>query len=106
MLQAWRQGRMDTAEHMFAKCKQLTAALTPTTAEILADLLYEIGKSALAKRDYILASRWLERAHDVLEGQDLGMLSPEVGELRLSIMQAIGTFPNYVYAILANTCAS
>lgn len=81
---------MDTAEHMFNKCKQLMTSPTPDTAEILADMLYEIGKGNLAKRDYNLASRWLERAHDVLEGQDSGMLSPEVGELRLCIMQAIG----------------
>ncbi|KAF1940662.1 SPO22-domain-containing protein [Clathrospora elynae] len=86
---AWRQDRMDTAEHMFAKCKQLTAALTPTTAENLADLLYEIGKGALTKRNYEVAARWLERAYDVLGEQDLGMLSPEVGELRLSTMQSI-----------------
>ncbi|EUC48226.1 hypothetical protein COCMIDRAFT_87783 [Bipolaris oryzae ATCC 44560] len=86
---AWRQDRMDTAEHLFIKCKQLMTTLAPATAEILADLLYEIGKGALAKRDYNLASRWLERAHDVFDGQDLEMLSPEVGELRLSIMQAI-----------------
>ncbi|XP_014560370.1 hypothetical protein COCVIDRAFT_89663 [Bipolaris victoriae FI3] len=85
---AWRQDRMDTAEHLFIKCKQLITTLAPTTAEILADLLYEIGKGALTKRDYNLASRWLERAHDIFDGQDLEMLSPEVGELRLSIMQA------------------
>lgn len=90
-MQAWRQDRMDTAEHMFTKCKQLLTAPTPATSEVLADLLYEIGKGALAKRDYSLASRWLERAHDILEGQDLGMLSLEVGELRLCIMQGIGT---------------
>jgi hypothetical protein len=81
---------MDTAEHMFTKCKQLTSALTPPTAEILADLLYEIGKDALTKRQYEVAARWLERAYDVLGEQDLDMLSPEVGELRLSTMQSIG----------------
>jgi hypothetical protein len=82
---------MDTAEHMFTKCKQLTSALTPTTAETLADLLYEIGKDALTKRNYEVAARWLERAYDVLGEQDLDMLSPEVGELRLSAMQSIGS---------------
>ena len=91
-VQAWRQDRMDMAEHMFSKCKELTTALTSATAENLADLLYEIGKSALAKRSYEIASRWLERAYDMLEKQDLGMLSPEVGELRLCTMQSIGEF--------------
>ncbi|KAF1835983.1 SPO22-domain-containing protein [Decorospora gaudefroyi] len=86
---AWRQDRMDTAEHMFTKCKQLTAALTPATAENFADLLYEMGKAMLAKRNYEVAARWLERAYDVLGEQDLEMLSLEVGELRLSTMQSI-----------------
>lgn len=77
---------------MFAKCKQLAAALTPTRAESFADLLYEIGKDALNKRNYEVAVRWLERAHDVLGEQDSEMLSPEVGELSLSTMQGIGTY--------------
>jgi hypothetical protein len=83
---------MDTAEHMFAKCKQLTCALTPSTAESLADLLYEIGKDLLGKRNYELGIRWLERAHDMLGEQDLEVLSAEAGELRLSIMQSIGMY--------------
>jgi hypothetical protein len=87
---------MDTAEHMFTKCKQLTTALTPATAETLADLLYEIGKDALAKRSYEVAARWLERAYDVLGEQDLDVLSPEVGELRLSAMQSIGMCTAYL----------
>ncbi|KAI0588960.1 SPO22 domain-containing protein [Pyrenophora tritici-repentis] len=89
MTLAWRQDRMDVAEHMFSKCKQLKTALTSAAAETLADLLYEIGKGALAKRSYEIACRWLERAYDVLGEQDLEMLSPEVGELRLSTMQSI-----------------
>jgi outer membrane protein assembly factor BamD (BamD/ComL family) len=81
---------MDTAEHMFAKCKQLSAAHTPTSAETLADLLYEIGKDNLTKRNYETATRWLERAYDALVDQDMEMLSPEASELRLSTMHSIG----------------
>lgn len=75
---------------MFAKCKQLAAAFTSTIAESFADLLFEIGKEALTKRNYELAVRWLERAHDVIGEQDLDTLSPDVGELRLCTMQSIG----------------
>lgn len=82
---------MDIAEHMFTKCKQLTCALTPLSAESLADLLYEIGKDLLGKLNFELAVRWLERAHDVMGEQDLEMLSSEAGELRHSIMQSIGS---------------
>lgn len=81
---------MDTAEHMFLKCKELKDALHPGTAEKLADLLYEIGKDSLNKRNYEAASRWLERAYDTLEEQEMELLSPEAGELRLCTMHGIG----------------
>lgn len=81
---------MDTAEHMFAKSKQLSSGMDPSTAESLADLMYEIGRDLLGKRNYELAVRWLERAYDVLGEQDIEALGPEAGELRLGIMQTIG----------------
>lgn len=77
---------------MFAKCRQLRCELTPSTAESLADLLYSMGASMVRAQKYEAAVRWLERAHDVLGEQDIEVLSPEVGELRLSIMQSIGMF--------------
>ncbi|KAF1997925.1 SPO22-domain-containing protein [Amniculicola lignicola CBS 123094] len=86
---AWKQDRMDTAEHMFSKSRQLRCALDPSAAESFADLLYEMGKDLLGKRNYEGSVRWLERAYDILGEQDLQMLSPEVSELRLSIMQSI-----------------
>lgn len=78
------------AEHFFAKCKQLNSASTPETAENLADLFYEIGKHALTKRNYEAAVKWLERACEALGGEDLGMLGPEAGELRLCMLQSLG----------------
>jgi hypothetical protein len=78
---------------MYAKCKKLTDALTPTLAETLADLLYEIGKDNFKKRSYETAIRWLERAYDTLAEQDMELLSPEASELRLSTMHSIGTHP-------------
>lgn len=91
MTLSWRQDQMGMAEHMFEKCKQIGKSFTSAITEQLADLLYEIGKAMLAKRDYEVATRWLERAFDVLEEQDLDMLTPEIGELRLCIMQSLGT---------------
>jgi TPR repeat protein len=75
---------------MYAKCKQLSSALTPSSAETFADLLYEMGKDSLTKRSYEAAARWLERAYDTLGEQDLEMLSSEASELRLSTMHGIG----------------
>lgn len=73
------------------KSRQLSWAMDSTTAESLADLLYEMGKDLMGKRNYELAIRWLERGYDVLGEQDLETLGPEAGELRLSIMQTMGT---------------
>ena len=84
---------MDTVEHMFTKCKQLTLGpASSSIVEVLADLMYEIGKDALSKRRYEVAIRWLGRTYDTLGEKDLEMLDPEVGELRLSTMQGIGKY--------------
>jgi hypothetical protein len=84
---------MDTAEHMFVKCKQLTGALSLSAAEHLADLFYEIGKDNLNKRSYEAAITWLGRAYDILGEQDTELLSPDATELRLSAMHSIGMYP-------------
>ncbi|KAF2447271.1 SPO22-domain-containing protein [Karstenula rhodostoma CBS 690.94] len=86
---AWRSDRLDTAEHMFMKCKQLSRFLTASLAESVADLLYEMCKDLLSKNDYEATTRWLERAYDIIGEQSLEMLSAEAGELKLSIMQSI-----------------
>lgn len=89
---------MDTAEHMYVKCKQLAIALTSSSAETLADLLYEMGKESLSKCQYEAATKWLERAYDTLGEQEMEMLSPEASELRLSTMHGIGMY--YYYTTL------
>ncbi|XPS72064.1 sporulation-specific protein 22 [Ascochyta lentis] len=86
---AFHQDRLDMSEHMFAKCKQLKCVPSPETAEHLADLFYEIGKQALMKNSYEIAVKWLERALEMLGEQGLEILSPEAGELRLSIIQGL-----------------
>jgi hypothetical protein len=78
------------AEHMYAKCTQLGTNLYSDTAESVADLLYEIGKQALTKCNYEAAVRWLERSYVMLGEQNIGMLSPEAGELRLCVLQGLG----------------
>ncbi|KAJ4319655.1 sporulation-specific protein 22 [Neodidymelliopsis sp. IMI 364377] len=87
--QAFRQDRFDMAEHMFAKCENFTFNLAPETAESLADLFFEIGRQVLTKRNYETAVTWLERAFNMLRKQDLDILGPEAGELRLSLMQSL-----------------
>ena len=88
-MQAWKQSRLDIAEHLFSKAELADSHLGPAPAESLADLLYEIGKDLLHKKQLESAVRWLERSLDVLGEQDLEKLSRDAGELRLSIMHSL-----------------
>jgi hypothetical protein len=73
---------------MFNKCISSKEIFDPNTAESLADVLDEIGKGLLAKRQYDLATKWLERAREVLAGQELDRLSMDASELRNSITES------------------
>lgn len=61
--------------------------LDPSTAESLADLLFEMGKELLGKKQFNLAAKWLDRAFTVLNSQELDKLSLDASELRTSIIQ-------------------
>lgn len=79
---------MDMAEHMFNKSILSRQIFDSNTAESLADVLYEIGKDLLQKKQYKLAAKWLERALEVLTSQDLDRLSMDASELKISIAES------------------
>lgn len=85
---AWKQSRLDIAEHMFSKANIANDTLDPTSGEELADSLFEMGKDLLSGRQFELAARWLERALDVLDGIELEQLSQDASDLRLSIVHS------------------
>ena len=87
-VQAWRQDRLDLAKLMLAKHDLAANNLEPSSAEELADTLFEIGKSQVKKSQWSGAIPWLEKAHDVLSGQNLEALSSDAGELQISIMHS------------------
>lgn len=88
VVQAWRNGQLQLAEHLFDKAFKFQPHLDPQSAESLADLLFEMGKQMLAQNEWELAVKWLERANDVLMGQELDKLSIDATELRTSILQS------------------
>ena len=59
------------------------------TAESLADVLFDMGKDLFDKQQYSLAVKWLDRAYEVLNGQQLDQLSMDASELRTSIVQTL-----------------
>lgn len=75
------------AEHLYTKVSLTEQQLDPSTAESLADLLFEMGRELLGKRQFELAVKWLERAFHVLSSQELDKLSIDASELRTSIIQ-------------------
>lgn len=72
---------------MYTKALLLERALDPSTAESLADLLFEMGRELLGKKQFDLAVKWLDRAFAVLNTQELDRLSSDASELRTSIIQ-------------------
>lgn len=87
--QAWQQNRLDLAELMFTKLGSTVKELDNSFAETLADLLFEIGNSEWKKSSFVGAVSWLEKAYDVLAGQDREVRSSDAGELQASIMHLL-----------------
>jgi len=72
---------------MFNQSMASGTIFDPNTAENLADVLYEMGKDLLQNKQHKLAAKWLERALDVLTGQELDRLSMDASELKMSIAE-------------------
>ncbi|KAI3341252.1 meiosis protein SPO22/ZIP4 like-domain-containing protein [Ustulina deusta] len=99
---AWKEDRMDVAEHLYASVGKLMAQVDTVLAEKLADALFEIGRDLTLKKNFVLAVKWLERALELINAQNMSQLSRDAIELRLAISQAliqayldIGT-PDYI----------
>ncbi|KAF8863587.1 SPO22-domain-containing protein [Acephala macrosclerotiorum] len=86
---AWQKGQFAIVEHLFGQSMSSQHLFDPYTAESLADVLYEMGKDLLGRKEYQLASKWLERAYDALNLQELDKLSTDASELRVSIVQSL-----------------
>ncbi|KAH8811736.1 meiosis protein SPO22/ZIP4 like-domain-containing protein [Xylogone sp. PMI_703] len=84
---AWQQNQLDIAEHMFKKSASYKKDLDSDTAESLADTLYEIGRDLLVKKQYQLATKWLDRALDIFNIHEIDRLSIDASEFRISIIQ-------------------
>lgn len=74
---------------MYKSSRSSEKVFDPHTAESLADVLYEMGKDLLGSQQYPMAVKWLERAFEVLEDQQLDRLSMDASELRISIIQSL-----------------
>lgn len=86
--QAWKEDRLDVPEHMLRKIGYPFTNVDPSLAENVADTFFDIGRSFLPNKEYQMAVKWLGRAYEVIDGQDIEKLSRDGVELRLTILQA------------------
>ncbi|EEH42224.2 uncharacterized protein PADG_07044 [Paracoccidioides brasiliensis Pb18] len=83
---SWRRNQIDVMEHMFSKLDAAYLNHSPTIAERLAVVLYDIGKSMLSQGKHEWASLWLERSYDALNQHEIGQLGQHATELRLAVL--------------------
>ncbi|RKF63583.1 Sporulation-specific protein 22 [Erysiphe neolycopersici] len=86
---AWQMEQLDIAEHMYHKSTNPEHRLDASTTENLTDVLFEMGKELLNKKQYEMSIKWSRRAFDVINNWQLDELSNDASELRISIMQVL-----------------
>ncbi|KAK0663176.1 hypothetical protein DIS24_g1486 [Lasiodiplodia hormozganensis] len=86
MVHAWKQARLDLADHMFSKSGLEPNRLTADTGEMLTDTLFEIGRDLFKKGQYEDAAKWLDRAYNIIGEQNVEELDHDAVELRLAIL--------------------
>lgn len=74
---------------MFKKASSARPLFDSAACEEFADTLYEIGKDLASRKQHDLATKWLERALDVLSEQDLEHLSDDASELKVATMHLL-----------------
>lgn len=85
MVHASKTGRIDLAEHFFTKANITGDGRHPELLETAADLCYEIGRSQQHQKLLESALSWLERAYQLINGEDIDSSSMENEDLRLAI---------------------
>ncbi|RKF74152.1 Sporulation-specific protein 22 [Golovinomyces cichoracearum] len=86
---AWQMEQFDIAEHMYHKSTSSMKKLEANTTESFADVLHDIGRGLLNRKQYKLSVIWSRRAFDIISGWQLDELSNDASELRISILQAL-----------------
>ncbi|KMU92208.1 hypothetical protein CIHG_10010 [Coccidioides immitis H538.4] len=86
---AWKQSRLDFAEHMLSKLPHQALQQDAVLVEQLSSLLFEVGKFLVEKKEYHEADKWLQRALEALSQRQLDMLSPDASDMRLCIIHGL-----------------
>jgi hypothetical protein len=97
MVHASKTGRVDLAEHFFVKSNITSDERQDGLTETAADLCYEIGRSQQHQKRNESALSWLERAYQLVNGEDTDFSSLEKEDLRLAVVAS------FVESLTANS---
>ncbi|KAG9562955.1 SPO22-domain-containing protein, partial [Aureobasidium melanogenum] len=84
---SWKRNKPDNVSYWLSR-----VLLLPDRSDMLhlaekkADLTYEVGKSALQKKQFPTAARWLEQSYQVFDDIDPEMLTSDLCDLRVVVM--------------------
>ncbi|KAG9593451.1 SPO22-domain-containing protein, partial [Aureobasidium melanogenum] len=84
---SWKRNKPDNVSYWLSR-----VLLLPNRSDMLhlaekkADLTYEVGKSALQKKQFPTAARWLEQSYQVFDDIDSEMLTSDLCDLRVVVM--------------------
>ncbi|EXJ78144.1 hypothetical protein A1O3_09305 [Capronia epimyces CBS 606.96] len=91
---AWKQDRLDLAEHFYAQIEPLQANLNSDRTVQLIDLCYEIGDDQVTRKHGSRAAKWLKRACTVCSFKNAETTDVDIQDLRLTLLHT------YVRALL------
>lgn len=74
---------------MYSKLHSCVPGRDSSTAEIQADLFFEIGKDQIGKLHPTEALKWLTKSYEAISGQDSDELTSDAPELQVSIMHSM-----------------
>ncbi|PSR97315.1 meiosis protein SPO22/ZIP4 like-domain-containing protein [Coniella lustricola] len=88
---AFQDDQLIVAEHTFISATKLLSRIDAVSVERFAESIVRIGKGLLSKRDYPMAETWLQRAWELINGQQLENMSRDAVESRMAILQSLVT---------------
>ncbi|QBZ60950.1 hypothetical protein PoMZ_07895 [Pyricularia oryzae] len=83
----WREQQYDVAEHMYTKMETLLPSLNHFSVENLVEVLFDIGCLLMAKKDFVMAVKWLGRSNDIITNQSIDQLTEDGIKLRFAVFQ-------------------
>ncbi|KAG9796305.1 hypothetical protein KCU88_g293, partial [Aureobasidium melanogenum] len=97
IIQAWKQDRLDLADHFYAQLEAMQKEMSSTRMGQLVDLCYEIGKDQFNRRPRGPDIKWLKRACLMASCTNAETADVDMQELRLTLLHT------YARALLASS---